>query len=111
MPHASSHRPTQQPKTNEGPVKWSSDCVAVLNNWKKHTEFWDLDSTVVLQVDDVIFRVMRSALSKASSWFWRFFSEDFENLEITAGCPVYLIKEGISHLDFANLLRGLEDGL
>lgn len=87
------------------------ESAAVLNDRKKHPEFWDLDGTVVLQVDDVIFRVMRSTLSKASPWFQRLFSEDFEHLEVMAGCPLYLIEEDLSHLDFANLLGGLENGL
>ena len=85
--------------------------TVVLNNRRKHPEFWDLDGTVVLQVDNVLFRVMRSTLSKASPWFRRLFSEELDYLEIMAGCPVYTIEEDLSDLDFANLLRGMENGL
>ena len=107
--------PTQEPRTNSKRPRLkeprSSDSAPVLIDRKKHPEFWDLDGTVVLQVDDVLFRVMRSALAKASPWFQRLFNEDFEHLEIMAGCPVYVIDEDISHLDFANLLSGLENGM
>ena len=116
--HTPSQAPTHDPQTGSGPVKrprvkepQPSDLAAALNDRRKHPDFWDLDGTVVLQVDEVLFRVMRSTLSKASPWFQRLFSEDFENLEIMAGCPVYTIEENLSHLDFANLLRGLENGL
>ena len=101
-------KPAKRPRVN-GPR--SSNSTVVLNDRRKHPEFWDLDGTVVLQVDDVLFRVMRSTLSKASPWFQRLFSEEFDHLEIMAGCPVYIIEEDFSHLDFANLLRGLENGL
>jgi hypothetical protein len=101
-------KPAKRPRVN-GPH--SSDSVVVLNDRKKHPEFWDLDGTVVLQVDDVLFRVMRSTLSKASPWFQRLFSGEHDHLEIMAGCPVYTIEEDFSDLDFANLLRGLENGL
>ena len=99
---------TKRPRVN-GPH--SSDSAMVLNDRKKHPEFWELDGTVILQVDDILFRVMRSTLSKASPWFQRLFSEEHDDLEIMAGCPVYVIEEDFSHLDFANLLRGLENGL
>lgn len=89
----------------------SPDSVVVLNDRRKHPEFWDLDGTVVLQVDDVLFRVMRSTLGKASPWFQRLFGGGRDHLEIIAGCPVYTIEDDFSDLDFANLLRGLENGL
>ena len=114
----SSQVPTQTLQAELGQAKrprvngpHSSVPAMVLNDRKKHPEFWDLDGTVVLQVDDVLFRVMRSALSKASPWFQRLFSEEPDHLEIMAGCPVYMIEEDFSHLDFVNLLRGLENGL
>ena len=118
-PNKSSHPSTQTPQADSKPASkrprvkgpHSSDSVVVLNNRRKHPEFWDLDGTVVLQVDDVLFRVMRSTLSKASPWFQRLFSEELDHLEIMAGCPVYMIEEDFNHLDFANLLRGLENGL
>jgi hypothetical protein len=50
-------------------------------------------------------------LSNASHWFQRLFSESFEQIEIMAGCSVYMVDEDISPLDFANLLGGLESGL
>lgn len=109
---------TQEPRAGSKPAKrprvkgsHPSDSGVTLNDRKKHPDFWDLDGTVVLQVDDTLFRVMRSTLSKASPWFQRLFSEDLDHLEVMAGCPVYLIEEDLSHLDFANLLRGLENGL
>ena len=116
-PNESSQAPTQTPQGGSKPAKRprvtgprSSDSV-VLNDRRKHPEFWDLDGTVVLQVDDILFRVMRSSLSKASPWFRRLFSEELDHPEIMAGCPIYIIEEDLSHFDFANLLRGLEDGL
>lgn len=109
--------PTQEPQADR-PAKRprakgsrSSVSATALNDRKKHPEFWDLDGTVVLQVDDIIFRVMRSTLSKASPWFQRLFSENLEHVEIMAGCPVYVIDEDVSPLDFSNLLGGLENGL
>lgn len=111
-PHESSQAANSQPaKRPKVKAPRLSDLETTLNDRRKHPEFWDLDGTVVLQVDDVIFRVMRSTLSKASPWFRRLFSEDFEHLEVMAGCPVYTIEEDLSHLDFANLLGGLENGL
>lgn len=114
----SSQAPTQDSKTDPKPTKrprvngpHSRDSVVVLNERRKHPEFWDLDGTVVLQVDDVIFRVMRSTFNKASPWFQRLFSNEHDSIEIMAGCPVYLIEGDLSHLDFANLLHGLENGL
>ena len=114
----SSQVPTQPPQADLKQVKrlrvngpHSPGSVMVLNDRKKHPEFWDLDGTVILQVDDVLFRTMRSTLSKASPWFQRLFSEERHHLEIMAGCPVYQIEEDFNHLDFANLLRGLENGL
>ena len=110
--------PTQTPQADLKQAKrprvngsHSSDSAIVLHDRKKHPEFWDLDGTVILQVDDVLFRVMRSTLSKASPWFQRLFDEERDHLEIMAGCPVYTVEEDFSHLDFANLLRGLENGL
>jgi len=117
-PNKSSQALTQTPQADMKPAKRprinaprSSDSAVVLNERRKHPEFWDLDGTVILQVDDVLFRVMRSTLSKASPWFQRLFSEELGHLEIMAGCPVYTIEEDFSYLDFANLLRGLENGL
>ena len=115
-PNKSSQAPPQTPQTDSKPVKRprvngpnTSDLM--LTGRRKHPEFWDLDGTVILQVDDVLFRVMRSTLSKASPWFQRLFSEELDHLEIMADCPVYIIEEDFNHLDFANLLRGLENGL
>jgi hypothetical protein len=109
---------TQTPQVNFKPVKrpqvngpHSSDLAVVLNDRTKHPEFWDLDGTVILQVDNVLFRVMRSTLTKASPWFQRLFSKEFDRLETMAGCPLYTIEEEFSHRDFANLLRGLENGM
>lgn len=116
-PNESSQAPPQTPQTDFKSAKRprvngpSPSDFVVLNERRKHPEFWDLDGTVILQVDDVLFRVMRSALSKASPWFQRLFSEELDHLEIMAGCPVYVVEEDFSHLDFANLLRGLENGL
>jgi hypothetical protein len=117
-PERFSQAPTQIPQVNSKPVKrprvngpQSSNLVAALNDRTKHPEFWDLDGTVVLQVDDILFRVMRSTLSKASPWFQRLFSEESDHLETMAGCPLYMIEEDFSHNDFANLLRGLENGM
>ena len=117
-PIGSSQVPTQTSQAEFGQAKrprvngpHSSVSAMVLNDRKKHPEFWDLDGTVVLQVDDVLFRVMRSTLSKASPWFQRLFSEEPDHLEIMAGCRVYMIEGDFGHLDFANLLRGLENGL
>jgi len=116
-PDEFSQAPSQTPQVSKLPKRprvddpHPSGLTAVLNDRRKHPEFWDLDGTVVLQVDDVLFRVMRSALSKASPWFRRLFSEELGNLEIMAGCPVYMIEEDLSNLDFANLLRGMENGL
>lgn len=114
----SSQVPTQTPQLDSKRTKrprlngpHSFDSATVLNDRKKHPEFWELDGTVILQVDDILFRVMRSTLSKASPWFQRLFSEEHDHLEIMAGCPVYVIEEDFSHLDFENLLRGLENGL
>ena len=113
--HGSSQALTQEPQAGVKRPRVqglrSSNSAAALGDRKKHPEFWDLDGTVVLQVEDVLFRVMRSTLGKASPWFQRLFSGDFEHLEIMAGCPVYLIEEDLGHLDFANLLSGLENGL
>ena len=116
--HTPAQVPTQDPRTGSGPVKrlrvkepQPSDLAVALNDRRKHPDFWDLDGTAVLQVDDVLFRVVRSTLSKVSPWFQRLFSKDFENIEVMAGCPVYMIEEDLSHLDFASLLRGLENGL
>ena len=101
-------RSAKRPRVNES---HTPNSPVVLNDRRKHPEFWDLDGTVILQVDDVLFRVMRSTLSKASPWFQHLFSEGLDHLEIMAGCPVYTIEEDFSYLDFANLLRGLEKGL
>ena len=118
FPDSSFQATTQNPQVNSKPAKrprvngpHSSGSTVVLNDRRKHPEFWDLDGTVILQVDGVLFRVMRSTLGKASPWFQRLFSEGLDHLEIMAGCPVYIIEEDFSHLDFANLLRGLENGL
>ena len=117
-PDESSQAPTQSPPADSRSTKrprvngtHSPSSTMVLNDRRKHPEFWDLDGTVILQVDDILFRVMRSTLSKASPWFRQLFSEGLDHLEIMAGCPVYIIEEDFSHLDFANLLRGLENGL
>ena len=117
-PNKSSQAPTRSPQADSRSTKrprvdgsHSPKSTVVLNDRRKHPEFWDLDGTVILQVDNVLFRVMRSTLSKASPWFQHLFSEDLDHLEIMAGCPVYIIEEDFNHLDFANLLRGLENGL
>ena len=117
-PDRFSQAPTQIHQVNSKPVKRprvdgprSSNLVAALNDRTKHPEFWDLDGNVVLQVDNILFRVTRSTLSKASPWFQRLFSEESDHLETIAGCPLYTIEEDFSHNDFANLLRGLENGM
>lgn len=107
----SSQAPAQEPRAGSKPVKRPRVKGPSLNDRKKHEDFWDLDGTVVLQVENVIFRVMRSTLSKASPWFRKMFNENFDQLEIMAGCPVYTVEEDLSHLDLANLLCGLENGL
>jgi len=54
---------------------------------------------------------MRSTLSRTSPRFQHLSSEGLDHLKIMASCPVYTVGEDFGHLDFANLLHGLEKGL
>ncbi|KAA1467440.1 hypothetical protein DENSPDRAFT_244712 [Dentipellis sp. KUC8613] len=99
---------------------------------KRHPVFWHLDGSVVIQIQDTIFKLHRSRLAKQSTYFANLFARsergitgdadqemaDEENgREGTSGfgqgdaaCPTYTV-DVTTPLDFERLLVALDEGM
>ncbi|RPD60475.1 hypothetical protein L227DRAFT_547400 [Lentinus tigrinus ALCF2SS1-6] len=82
---------------------------------KRSANFWHLDGSVVVQVQNTLFRLHRSRLMQQSEYFSALFSGDGrdsggEEPDIVDSCPVYVVK-GVSVLDFERLLTALDAGI
>ncbi|KAI1798087.1 hypothetical protein LXA43DRAFT_933938 [Ganoderma leucocontextum] len=88
---------------------------------KRSANFWHLDGSVVVQVQNTLFRLHRSRLAQQSEFFADLFAADgrskemfdpdiIEERDIVDSCPVYQVK-GVSVLDFERLLTALDAGI
>ncbi|KAI0363510.1 hypothetical protein BV20DRAFT_958139 [Pilatotrama ljubarskyi] len=88
---------------------------------KRSENFWHLDGSVVLQVQNTLFRLHRSRLTQQSAYFVSLFQnrgDGSRDSPATVGverdmvdsCPVYVVK-GVSVLDFERLLTALDAGI
>ncbi|KAI9070277.1 hypothetical protein FKP32DRAFT_1586289 [Trametes sanguinea] len=85
---------------------------------KRSANYWHLDGSVVVQVQDTLFRLHRSRLAQQSDFFAALFrnndgSSDSPVLveeDTVDNCPVYVIS-GVSVLDFERLLTALDAGI
>ncbi|KAL4246126.1 hypothetical protein ABKN59_008981 [Abortiporus biennis] len=121
-PEASSSSASQNAKRHcfEG----SSNCTALSNDDKcscsiclrKNTrsrKHWMKDGSVIIQVQNRLFRLYRSRLEQQSTFFEEFFhdiGEETDPQEEIDGCPVYKINY-VNAVDFENLLTAVESGL
>ncbi|KAI0649593.1 hypothetical protein C8Q79DRAFT_939463 [Trametes meyenii] len=81
---------------------------------KRNENFWHLDGSVVVQVQNTLFRLHRSRLTQHSEYFATLFRKsDRSNdgpSDMVDSCPVYVVK-GVSVLDFERLLTALDAGI
>ncbi|KAI0684312.1 hypothetical protein C8Q76DRAFT_636454, partial [Earliella scabrosa] len=93
---------------------------------RRNENFWHLDGSVVVQVQNTLFRLHRSRLAQQSEYFSAQFSaaSSFclsnsrrtsagtrtDEEDVVDRCPVYVAK-GVSVLDFERLLTALDAGI
>ncbi|KAI0767856.1 hypothetical protein C8Q74DRAFT_984974 [Fomes fomentarius] len=87
---------------------------------KRSENFWHLDGSVVVQVQNTLFRLHRSRLTSQSDYFSALFradraslstsSDSAEEPDVVDSCPLYVAK-GVSVLDFERLLTALDAGI
>ncbi|KAL7284891.1 hypothetical protein ACG7TL_002205 [Trametes sanguinea] len=84
---------------------------------KRSANFWHLDGSVVIQVQNTLFRLHRSRLAQQSEFFAGLFrnsdgrdSPALVEEDTVDNCPVYVIS-GVSVLDFERLLTALDAGI
>lgn len=75
---------------------------------RRHEEWWLLDGSVVLELHGVLFRLVRSTLSRKSTFFEDLFKEP--PADTLDSCPLYVIDRGTVD-DFAALLKAMDEGL
>ncbi|KLO17799.1 hypothetical protein SCHPADRAFT_925657 [Schizopora paradoxa] len=77
----------------------------------RHETHWYLDGSVVVHMQNTIFRLHRSALVRKSDFFARLFEEmgDGARVEKMSGCPIVRVKGDPE--DFAILLDALDDAV
>ncbi|KAL1679847.1 hypothetical protein EV122DRAFT_209173 [Schizophyllum commune] len=79
--------------------------------FKKHEDFWALDGSVILQVEDCQFKLHRSSLAKQSAWMSVLFEEAPDGEDV-GGMPIYCLdKTGLRASDFEVLLRTWENAM
>ncbi|KAJ8456547.1 hypothetical protein ONZ51_g12060 [Trametes cubensis] len=79
---------------------------------KRSANFWHLDGSVVVQVQNTLFRLHRSRLAQQSDYFAKLFQNNDGSVQqdIVDSCPVYVAK-GVSVLDFERLLTAQDAGI
>ncbi|KAH9885852.1 hypothetical protein C8Q73DRAFT_298226 [Cubamyces lactineus] len=79
---------------------------------KRSTNFWHLDGSVVIQVQNTLFRLHRSRLAQQSDYFAKLFQNNDGSVEqdVVDSCPVYVVN-GVSVLDFERLLTAQDAGI
>lgn len=90
----------------------------------KHAEHWHTDGSVIIQLQDIAFRLHRSRLAQQSKFFAELFrgtkevvESDQDDLQVSAwregqmdSQPLYVVK-GVSPEDFAILLNALDNAM
>ena len=84
----------------------------------RHPEWWLLDGSVIIQIDDVMFRLHRSRLAQLSEYFsQRFKVPEYdsdvgieEQLDQLDGLPVFKVRE-TTVSDFEELLTALDNAM
>ncbi|KAI0086017.1 hypothetical protein BDY19DRAFT_1075426 [Irpex rosettiformis] len=81
----------------------------------RHPRYWFLDGSVVVQLEDIMFRLHRSRLASQSTYFQELFSSDLGALgedpfDFVEQYPVYPVK-GVSVTDFEELLVALDNAI
>ncbi|GBE86563.1 hypothetical protein SCP_0904420 [Sparassis crispa] len=97
----------------------------------RHPVFWHVDGSVILQVENTLFKLHRSRLAQDSSYFADLFNnsssrnskspddspikgisktDDLER-DFMDGCLVYKMPDDVSVDDFANLMTALENAI
>ncbi|TRM66359.1 hypothetical protein BD626DRAFT_487571 [Schizophyllum amplum] len=77
----------------------------------KHEDFWALDGSVILQVENVQFKLHRSSLAKQSAWMAVLFEESPDSEDI-GGVPIYCLdRTGLRAGDLEILLRTWENAI
>jgi hypothetical protein len=77
---------------------------------KRDSDFWHLDGSVIIQVQNTMFRLHKSFLIRKSRYFADLLDSNGET-EILDKCPVYSVEEDLRADDFRNLLKALDDGM
>ncbi|PIL27625.1 hypothetical protein GSI_10777 [Ganoderma sinense ZZ0214-1] len=107
------------PKTAPANTKGKGKQKAAIR--KRSANFWHLDGSVVVQVQNTLFRLHRSRLAQQSEFFAKLFAADgrskevfdpeiIEERDIVDSCPVHQVKN-VSVLDFERLLTALDAGI
>lgn len=77
----------------------------------RHPVHWYLDGSVIIHMEDTLFRLHRSALARKSPFFSQLLEDQLDNADapVLNGCPVAQVDGDAS--DFAELLTAMDDGL
>ncbi|GBE83707.1 hypothetical protein SCP_0507630 [Sparassis crispa] len=75
----------------------------------RHTVFWYHDGSVVLVLEDMLFKLHASRLERESKYFADLFRGDPPQ-ETMEGCPVYIVH-GVSAADFTVLVETMEGAI
>ncbi|KAI8989213.1 hypothetical protein BD414DRAFT_577903 [Trametes punicea] len=89
-----------------------------INIRRRSDNFWHLDGSVDIQVQNKLFRLHRSRLAQQSEYFAALFrrsngsktSPVLVEHDFVDSCPVYVVR-GVSVLDFERLLAALDSGI
>lgn len=76
---------------------------------RRHRDFWELDGSVVLQFENIMFRLHRSDLVRRSKYFADLFASPRAHENTVDGCPVYRIPGKAK--DFERLWRAIDDAM
>jgi hypothetical protein len=77
---------------------------------KKHASFWYPDGNVIIQVEEVQFKLHRSTLSRHLAYFTDLFQNKTEPLETVDGLTLYRI-ENSNVEDFETILKAIDCGM
>lgn len=80
----------------------------------RHSRFWAMDGSVVIDVHNTLFKLHRSRLTQQSDYFKNLFHDDSargdQARRIEDGCPIYTV-DCMSVTDFVQLLTSMDDAM
>ncbi|TDL27697.1 hypothetical protein BD410DRAFT_760816 [Rickenella mellea] len=102
------------PDGQQAPVPAQEAVTSPLTSvdFKPHPNYWYHDGSVVIMVEEQLFRVHRSFLERKSVFFGRLFKRESDRIPISfpkVNCPIHRVNGRAE--DFTRLLDALDDGL